>query len=144
MGTRMAPNFAIMFMHYLETNFLTSYPTPPKNWQRFIDDIFMIWIDGEQQLRMFLETFNNYHPTIKFTYTMDKNEIAFLDTIVYRSPTHRIHTRIYHKPTDQKQYLHHHSAHCRNQKEFVPYGLLIRCGRICTEDHYIEDEAKNI
>ena len=68
------------FMHYLETNFLTSYPTPPKIWLRFIDDIFMIWKDGEQQ-RMFLEALNNYHPTIKFTYTMDKNEIAFLDTI---------------------------------------------------------------
>ena len=24
MGTRMAPNYAIMFMHYFETNFLTN------------------------------------------------------------------------------------------------------------------------
>ena len=26
MDTRMAPNYAIILMHYLETNFLTSYP----------------------------------------------------------------------------------------------------------------------
>ena len=100
-----------------------------------------MWTDGEQQLRMFLEALNNYNPTIKFTYTMDKNEVAFLDVIVYRSPTHRIYTRIYHKPTVQKQYLHYHSAHLRNQKESAPYGLLIRCRRICTEDHYFEEEA---
>ena len=96
MGTRMAPNYAIIFMHYLETNFLTNYPTPPKLWLRFIDDIFMIWKDREQQLRMFLEALNNYHPTIKFTHNMDKKEIAFLDSIVYRSATNRIYTRIYH------------------------------------------------
>ena len=31
MGTRMAPNYVIIFMHYLETNFLTSYQKQPKN-----------------------------------------------------------------------------------------------------------------
>ena len=46
---------------------------------------------------------------------MDKNEIAFLDTIVYRLPINRIYTRIYHKPTDQK-HVHFHSAHARNPK----------------------------
>ena len=30
MGTRMAPNYAIIFMHYLETHFLTSYPNNQK------------------------------------------------------------------------------------------------------------------
>ena len=43
MGTRMAPNYAIIFMHYFETNFLTNYPKQPKIWLKFIDDIFMIW-----------------------------------------------------------------------------------------------------
>ena len=75
---------------------------------------------------------------------MDKNESSFLDTIVYRSPTSRIYTRIYHKPTDQKHYLHYHSAHPRNWKESVPYGLLIRCRSIHTEDHHFEEEAKKI
>ena len=103
----------------------------------------MIGKTGQQQLRMFLEALNNYYHTIKFTHTMDKNEIAFLDTIIYRSSTNRIYTCIYNKPTDQKQYLHYHSAHPRNQKESVPHGLLIRCRRICTDDYYFE-EAKNI
>ena len=117
-------------------------PKQPEIWLRFIEGMFMIWKDGEQQLRGFLEALNNYHPTIKFTHTMDKYEIAFLDTVVYRSPTNIIYTRIFHKPTNQKQYLHYYSAHPRNHKESVPYDLLIICRGICTEDHYFEKEAK--
>ena len=30
------------------------------------------------------------------------------------------------------------------QNEYVHYGLLIRCRRIFTEDHYFEVEAKKI
>ena len=144
MGTRMAPNYAIIFMHYLETNFLANYPKQPKIWLRFIDDIFMIWKYGNLELEKFLEALNSHHQKIKFTYTTDQNEIPFLDTIVYRSTSNGIYTRIYHKPTDQKYYLHYHSAHPRNQKNSVPYGLLIRYKRICTEDHYFEQEVRKI
>ena len=138
MGTRMAPNYAIIFMHYLETNILSNYPKQPKIWLRFIDDIFMIRKEGKLELDKFLEALNSYHQTIKFTHTVDENEIPFLDTAVYRSPTNRIHTRIFHKPTDQKYYLHYHLAHPKNQKGSVTYGLLIRCRRICTEDYHFE------
>ena len=48
MGTRMAPIYAIIFMHYLDTNFLTNYLKQPKTWLRFIDDIFMIWQYGNE------------------------------------------------------------------------------------------------
>ena len=46
MGTRMAPNYAIIFMHYLDTNFLSNHLKQPKIWLRFNDDIFRIWKDG--------------------------------------------------------------------------------------------------
>ena len=144
MGTRMAPNYAIIFMHYLETNFLSHYPKQPKIWLRFIDDIIMIWQFGRLELEEFLKALNSYNQTIKSTYTIDQNEIPFLDTIVYRSHTNKLYTRMYHKPTDQKHYLHYHSAHPRNQKNSVPYGLFIRCKRICTEDNYFEQEARKI
>ena len=39
-GTRMAPNYAIIFMHYLESNLLNKSTLKPKTWLRFIDDIF--------------------------------------------------------------------------------------------------------
>ena len=141
---RMAPTYAIIFMHYLETNFFTNYPKQPKIWLRFIDDIIMIWQYGRLELDNFLEALNSHHQNIKFTYTIDQNEVPFLDKTVYRWNTNRIYTRIYHKPTDQKHYLHYYSAHPRKQKHSFPYGLLIRCKRICTEDNYFEQEINKI
>ena len=68
----------------------------------------------------------------------------FLDTIVYKTKDNKLFTRNYHKPSDNKQYLHYHSAHPRKQKESVPYGLLIRSKRICSEQIYFEQEARKI
>ena len=51
-------------------------------------------------------------------------KLTFLDTHQYTDhlQTESTH-RIYHNPTDQKQYLHYHSAHPSHQKESVPYDL---------------------
>ena len=45
---------------------------------------------------------------------------------------------------DQKQYLHYKSSHPKNQKDAVPYGLLIRARRICTKDEDFKTEAISI
>ena len=99
MGTRMAPNYAIIFMHYLESNFLETTTRKPKIWLRFIDDIFMIWSHGLQELKNLMDRINNYHPSIKFTYDKHREEILFLDTIVYRARNNKLFTRNYHKPS---------------------------------------------
>ena len=144
MGTKMAPNYAIIFMHYLETNLLNQATFKPTIWLRFIDDIFMIWPHGIQKLKLFMDLLNNYHSTIKFSYEHSQQEIPFLDTIIYRTKDNQLFTKVYHKPTDQKQYLHFQSAHPRKQKESVPYGLLIRTKRICSEEKHFEEEARHI
>ena len=144
MGTRMAPNYAIIFMHYSEPNLLTKSTMKHKTWLRFIDDIFMIWPHGIQVLTLFMDMINSHHPTIKFTYDYHKQGIPFLDTIVYKTGDNKLFTRDYHKPTDNKQYLHFHSGHPRNPKESVPYGLLIRSKRICSEEKHFKEEARNI
>ena len=110
MGIKIVSNYAIIFMHLL------NYSKQPKIWLTFIDDIFMIWKDRKLELEKFLEAFNSHHPPIQFTHTMDENKIPFLDTVVYRSPTKRIYTRIFHKPTDQKHYSHYHSAHQKTKR----------------------------
>ena len=52
--------------------------------------------------------------------------------------------KVYHKKTDQKQYLHYKSAHPKNQKDAIPYGLLIRARRICSKDTDFKKEATTI
>ena len=101
-----------------------------------------IWPHGIQSLKQLMNMLNSYHSTIKFTYDYHKHEIPFLDTIVYKREGNQLFTRDYHKPTDNKQHLHFHSAHPRKQKS--PYGLLIRSKGICSEQKYFEHEARDI
>ena len=111
MGTRMAPNYAIIYMHKIETELLQKTTLKPSFFKRFIDDIFTM--------------INSHHPTIKFT-------------------AEHSTTQIPEKKTDQKQYLHYKSNHPKNQKDAVPYGLLIRARRICTKDEDFKTEAISI
>jgi len=67
MGTRMAPSYANMFMGELEKLLLQNTTYKSAVWWRYVDDIFMIWNHGEEQLQKFLKEINILHPTIKFT-----------------------------------------------------------------------------
>ena len=51
MGTALAPNYANLFMDRFETGALKNWAKQPLIWLRFIDDIFMIWNHGEQELK---------------------------------------------------------------------------------------------
>ena len=66
----------------------------------------MIWPHGEETLQEFIQLINNYHPTIKFTEEHSTKEIPFLDTTVFKE-NGKLKTKVYHKKTDQKQYLHY-------------------------------------
>jgi len=40
----------------------------PHTWWRFIHDIFIIWMEGEEKLREFLDYLNDAHDTVKSTF----------------------------------------------------------------------------
>ena len=69
LGTRLAPSYANPFMGSLEDSLLASPPDQmvPAFFKRFIDDVFGIWLHGEEMLIRFLEHPNNCHPDITFT-----------------------------------------------------------------------------
>ena len=143
MGTRMAPNYAIIFMHLIEEKILKETDYKPKTWIRFINDVFIIWPHGRDRLETFLTYINEVHETIKFTAEYSTTEVAFLDTLVYKL-NGKLAMKVYHKKTDEKMYLHYSSAHPKSQKDAVPYGLFIRCKRICTEPRYYQMEVQEI
>ena len=83
-GTKMAPPYAIIFMDSLEEDILSNSILKPLVWRRYIDDIFMMWEDGEEELQKFLETLNCYLPTIKFTAEYSRAKINFVDVTVIK------------------------------------------------------------
>lgn len=66
-GTRMAPSYANIFMNRLERQLISQAAIKPHTWWRFIDDIFIIWTEGEHSLKSVIEFLNNAHRTMKFT-----------------------------------------------------------------------------
>ena len=54
----------------------------PHTWWRFIDDIFIIWTEGEESHKNFIDYLNIAHRTIKFTSKWSNKEIEFLDVRV--------------------------------------------------------------
>ena len=125
MGTKMAPSFANLFLGQFETNALNNAPFKPHTWLRYIDDIFMIWTDGPNNLEIFIDYLNNIHPTIKFTSSHSANNVSFLDVNVHLD-NGVIQTDLYCKPTDKHQHLLFSSSHPRHTKKAIPFSLALR------------------
>ena len=130
-GTKKAPSYAILFMSEFERKFLEKSSMKPFVWWRYID-IFIIWEHGEDNLKEFLNSLNNQHPTIKFTYEYSSTDVNFLDVNVKQNEDN-LETDIYVKPTDTHQYLHASSCHVYHSKRAIPYSQALRLNRICSD-----------
>jgi hypothetical protein len=144
MGTPCAPNFANIFMDYIETMLLREAPGPiPFVWWRFIDDIFAIWTHSRQELDEFLLHINSAHPSIKFTYEISDSEVHFLDVTVSKTDT-GISTAVYTKPTAAHLYLDYQSNHPISTKKAIPYSQALRIRKICSTDHMFETQVAEL
>ncbi|XP_074981174.1 uncharacterized protein LOC142070971 [Caretta caretta] len=142
MGTRMAPQYANIFMADLEQRFLSSRPLKPLLYLRYIDDIFIIWTHGKEALEEFHHGFNNFHPTTNLSLVQSTQEIHFLDTTVLINNGH-INTTLYRKPTDRYSYLHASSFHPDHTTRSIDYSQALRYNRICSNpsdrDKHLQD-----
>ena len=132
MGTRMAPTYAIIFMHMQETALLQSVPLTPFLWLRFIDDIFCLWTHGEAAFQDFFTRINQGHASIKFTREHSRQEVPFLDVLVQKTEENKVSLDLYTKPTDTHMYLHPASCHPGHVKRSIAYSQAIRILNICT------------
>ena len=137
MGTKFAPTYATLVLAYLEeklysksedifgkefAKYLKEY------WKRFLDDCFIFWKRSKDDLEIFHNLLNNLHPDLKFTIESSEEKLPFLDILIKKENT-KVHTDIYYKPTDTKQYLNYKSCHPKHTKNSIPYNL---ARRICT------------
>ena len=134
MGTKMAPSYANLFLGFFEANVLKNAPFQPLTWLRYIDDIFMIWTEGLDNLKIFIDYLNNIHSTIKFTSSHSSTNIPFLDVSVSLTKDGSISTDLYTKPTDKHQHLLYSSCHPLHTKKAIPFSLALRLRRICSTD----------
>jgi hypothetical protein len=133
MGTRMGPNYACMFMGYLEHAILQTYQgTLPQLYVRFIDDILCAGNMTEQQVLQFTEFYGHFNPSIEVSVDTG-TPITFLDTTLSVG-NHTINSSIHYKPTDSHAYVHYQSSHPKKCLTSIPYSQLLRVKRICSSE----------
>ena len=130
-ATKMAPAYANIFMDRLEQRLLSE--AEMYLWFRYIDDIFMVWLGSESELRDFLNYINAEHETLKFTWNWSRERVNYLDVQVINNRG-KIDTDLYTKPTDKHQYLFSTSCHPRGCKQSIPYAQTLRLRQICSTD----------
>ena len=136
MGTKCAPSYANIFMGMFEERYI--YPLIEKIsifYLRFIDDIFLIWTGTTDQLMKFKQQINEVHPSIKFDFNFSNKEINFLDTVVYKTQSGKLETKLYRKESDRQAYLHCKSEHPESLKRSIPFSQALRLRRICSTNN---------
>lgn len=144
MGAQSSVKFANIFMHKFLKNFCNQYKGYlPEFMARLVDDIFTVWNSDLDTLTTFVEALNTAHPTIKFELKYSLTEIQFLDTIVYKEDG-ILKTKLYTKPTDKKQYLHHTSSHPAHTKLAIPFSQALRYRRLITDNSLLTTELSKL
>ena len=134
MGTKMGPNYACLFVGYVEGKMFEEYQgRKPALYKRYIDDVLGASSDTRQDLENFIHFCSTYHPALKYTFEISESSVPFLDLCVSIS-NNRVATTIHYKATDTHNYLEYNSSlptHCRNA---IPFSQFLRLRRICSDD----------
>ena len=120
-------------------------PLPTDHYVRYRDDTFEISELSEQQENAKTEWLNNnIYKNIKFEGKTSKDKIENLDTEISIEPDHngnlRLVSDIYSKKTDTHQYLSPASCHPLENKKSIPYGVIHRVRRNCSDN--VEGDTK--
>ena len=97
-------------MDEVGTSFLETQEMKPLAWFQYIDDVFFIWIHGQEKLDSFLKELNRCESYLKFTFESTKTSIPFLGLQV-RLSNGDISTDLHIKTADKHQFLHYTSSH---------------------------------
>ena len=60
----MAVSFANIFMAEIKTKLIQQNDIKPREWMRYIDDVFCLWDSDKKDVDRFIEQANKFHPTI--------------------------------------------------------------------------------
>ena len=143
MGTKMAPQYANLFMHIIETKLFEKTPHLPLFYVRFIDDCFFLWTHGRETLNKFIDDFNGINESTTLTAEISETSQNFLDTNT-RIVDGRLATTVYRKPTDSFTFLHPQSFHPPHTTNSIVYSQALRYNRLCSEPASKEIETKKL
>lgn len=149
MGTCCAPSYANLYLGEWEKGFLTNdeltmYTEHVILWQRYIDDIFLIWNGPEEALKSCLKAMNHNTMNLFFTMSYDHQQINFLDVTIYKDKNGQVASKLYRKETAGNTLLHADSFHPEPLKKSIPFSQFLRLKRNCTTMETFQCEADKL
>jgi hypothetical protein len=127
MGSPLSPVVANLFMEDFERKALQSFRKKPKLFVRYVDDTFVIWPHGTDELHKFLHHLNAQNAAITFTMeTETDNRLPFLDVLVEKKENGSLGHSVFRKKTHTDLYLHANSHHHPQQKSGIIKTLFHR------------------
>jgi hypothetical protein len=103
MDSPLAPVILNIYLESFERQAVDTGSKEPTHWYRYIENTFMVWPHGVEELQNFLLHPNNLHPNIKFMMEIEKdNKLAFLDVLVRK----KLGGSLGHNRTRGKQHTH--------------------------------------
>jgi hypothetical protein len=124
---------------------MNGFRIKPLYYFRFLDDIFFIWPDTIETFKEYEKYLNSLIPNIKVNLEYNMDEINFLDTTVYKKKLEQnttLQTKVYFKPTDTHQLLHHNSHHPKHTFNGIIKSQLIRFKRISSCKYDFDNTCK--
>ena len=119
MGTKMGPNYANLFVGYVEEQIFNQFDGPkPELFGRYIDDCLGATSCTKEELKQFIVFVNSFHPALKFTWEISETSVTFLD-INISVQDNKLATSVHYKPTDSHSYLlYSSSTHLTSKTQF--------------------------
>ena len=143
MGGPASSVVAEIFMQSHDKRALSTFLSPPKVYERFVDDTFCII--KRDDIQKFHEHINSLEIKIKFTIEEELNgQLPFLDTLLKRNEDGSISVRVYRKPTHTDQYLNYNSNHTSQTKDAVISSLFRRARDIISDKKDLIEENERI
>ncbi|XP_053546886.1 uncharacterized protein LOC128638774 [Bombina bombina] len=144
MGSNMAPSLANLFMADYESIQMKVYEMDAISFYcRYIDDVFLIWRNGEQELNNWIHTLNGMDSTIKFQHTSNNATVDFLDVRVFKT-SNGLGTTLFRKKTDRNTLLHAKSCHQPALIRNIPKAQYQRVIRYNTDDDLMQTQMSEM
>ena len=141
MGTKMGPNYANLFVSFVEKQIFEKYTDPiPDYLGRYIDDCVGTASCSRGDLECFINYVNNFHRAFQFTWEISETSVSFLDILVPINGN-RLTTSVFYKPTDSHSYLLYSSSHPNHTKQSIPFSQFLRLRRLCSEDEDFQSKS---
>jgi len=110
MGSPVSPIIANLYMETFEHLAISTAPSPPRVWKRYVDDTFCII--KKDAVEEFMVHLNSLRPSIKFTMEREEDRsLPFLDVLLKRKEDGHLETLVYRKSTHTNRYLQYNSHH---------------------------------